>query len=55
MNELLIKAIQNFNNYIPLTDKFYGKLTLNFENGKITLVRDEMTIKPIKEKPNGMS
>ncbi len=30
-----------------LTDnKFYGKLTLYFENGKITLARREETIKP---------
>jgi hypothetical protein len=25
---------------------FYGKLTLNFENGKIVLIRKEETIKP---------
>ena len=25
---------------------FYGKLTFNFENGKIVLIRKEETIKP---------
>lgn len=29
-----------------ITSKFYGKLTISFENGKIVLYRKEETIKP---------
>lgn len=29
-----------------IAGKFYGKLTLSFENGKIVLYRKEETIKP---------
>jgi len=29
--------------------KFYGKLTISFENGKIVLIRKEETIKPGQE------
>lgn len=32
--------------------KFYGKLTISFENGKIVLIRKEETIKP-GEQPKG--
>jgi hypothetical protein len=39
MNEI-IKIIKDL-----IARKFYGKLTLSFENGKIVLLRKEETIK----------
>lgn len=40
MNEA-IKIIKDL-----MARKFYGKLTISFENGKIVLYRKEETIKP---------
>jgi hypothetical protein len=33
--------------------KFYGKLTLSFEKGKITLIKKEETIKPELNRATG--
>jgi hypothetical protein len=34
-----------------IANNFYGKVTISFENGNMTLVRQEQTIKLKKEQP----